>query len=551
LQGDVVFVPPVGAIVNVDGEVHRPAIYEIKNESTITDVVRLAGGLTPEADTSNAMLTRIDESQHRVVVQVDLATAGATPQTVHNGDLLRVFRLRPTLDSGVLVQGHVFTSGAFAYRQGMRLSDVLHSIDDLRPNADIHYVLIRRELPPDRHISVTSADLAVALFAPHSKADPELMPRDRITVFDLASGRDHVIQPVLDELRLQSNSQQPTQVVRVDGRVRVPGEYPLEQGMTVADLIRAGGGLTDAAYGGQAELTRYKVVDGETRRTDLINIDLAAAMRYGSEANVTLEPFDNLSVKEVSQWNNQESVVLQGEVRFPGRYAIKRGETLRSVIVRAGGLTDAAFPEGSVFTREELKKREQEQLEMLATRMQTDLTALALSGAAANQSGAASAFQVGQSLLGQLRSTKAVGRLVIDLPQSMRATPGSTNDIILRDGDQLLVPKFQQQVTVIGEVQSATSHLYSPTLSEEDYISLSGGMTRRADHSKIYVVRANGSVVASEGNRWFQRSQVYIKPGDTVVVPLNMEKMPALPFWTAVTTIIYNVAIAAAAVHSF
>jgi protein involved in polysaccharide export with SLBB domain len=222
------------------------------------------------------------------------------------------------------------------------------------------------------------------------------------------------------------------------------------------------------------------------------------------------------------------------------------------VLGRAGGLTDAAFSEGSVFTREELKKREQEQFEMLATRMQTDLTALALSGAAANQSGAASAFQVGQSLLGQLRSMKPVGRLVIDLPQAIRASPGSYTDVILRDGDELLVPKFQQQVTVIGEVQSSTSHLYRPGLSEDDYISLSGGMTRRADRSKIYVVRANGSVVASEGgNRWFQRSQVYIKPGDTVVVPLNMEKMPALPFWTAVTTIIYNVAIAAAAVHSF
>jgi len=321
--------------------------------------------------------------------------------------------------------------------------------------------------------------------------------------------------------------------------------------MTVADLIRAGGGLTDAAYGGQAELTRYKVDKGETRRTDLINIDLAAAMRSGSTANVPLEPFDNLSVKEVSLWNAQESIVLTGEIRFPGRYAIKRGETLRSVMARAGGLTDAAFAEGSVFTREELKKREQEQLDMLANRMQTELTALALGAAAANQGGAPAALQVGQTLLGQLRSAKAVGRLVIDLPTTMKAAPGSSNDVILRDGDRLLVPKFQQQVTVIGEVQSPTSHLYSPRLSRDDYIGLSGGATRRADRSKIYIVHANGSVVSSEGNRWFERSMGEVQPGDTIVVPLDMERMPALPFWTAVTTIIYNVAIAAAAVHSF
>ncbi|MDB6087298.1 MAG: hypothetical protein JWN85_82, partial [Gammaproteobacteria bacterium] len=170
----------------------------------------------------------------------------------------------------------------------------------------------------------------------------------------------------------------------------------------------------------------------------------------------------------------------------------------------------------------------------------------------ANQQGAVSALTVGQSLLGQIRAAKAVGRLVIDLPRMMHSAPGSPADVVLRDGDELIVPKFQQQVTVIGEVQSATSHLYSPDLSRDDYISLSGGTTRRADRSKIYVVHANGSVVADEGSRWFQTgSDRRIKPGDTVVVPLDTEHMPALPFWTAVTTIIYNVAIAAAAVHSF
>ena len=549
LQGDVVFVPSVGPTISVDGEVRRPAIYEIRNESTIADVIALAGGLTSEAD--KAMLTRIDTDQRRKVIPVDLSPEGEKSQPVKNGDLLRVFRLRPTLDSAVVVQGHVFDPGNYAYRKGMHLTDLVHSVDDLRPNADLHYVLIRRESPPDRRISVVSADLAVALFAPHSASDPELMPRDRITVFDIASGREQVMRPVLDELRLQSSPEHPTAIVRVDGRVRIPGEYPLEPGMTVADLIRAGGGLTDAAYGGQAELTRYKVTNGETRRTDLVNIDLTAALRSGSAANLALEPFDNLSVKEVSQWHAQESIVLTGEVRFPGRYAIKRGETLKSVMLRAGGLTDAAFPEGSVFTREELKKREQEQLDMLANRMQTDLTAIALGASVANQGNAAGALQVGQTLLGQLHSAKAVGRLVINLPQTMKDSPGSPTDVILRDGDQLLVPKFQQQVTVIGEVQSPTSHLYSARLSRDDYIGLSGGATRRADKSKIYIVHADGSVVSSEGNRWFERSMGEVKPGDTIVVPLDMERMPALPFWTAVTTIIYNVAIAAAAVHSF
>ena len=549
-QGDVIFVPPVGTTVGADGEVRRPAIYEIKGESTVADLVQLAGGLTPDADLSKAMLTRIDANQHRVVVRVDLAT-DARSQALLNGDLLRVASLRPTLDSGIMVQGYVFAPGVFAWRQGIRLSSVIHSVDELRPSADSHYLLIRRELPPDRRITVLSADLAAALAAPGAPADVELMPRDRITVFDLESGRDQVIHPVLEELRLESNATQPAQVVQVEGHVRVPGSYPLESGMTVSDLIRAGGGTTDDAYGGSAELVRYQVVNGQSRRTELMNVDLAAAMRGEAGANLQLQPFDMVSVKEVPEWGQQEQITLKGEVRFPGAYTIRRGETLRSVMGRAGGLTAFAFPEGSVFTREELKEREQEQLDMLGERMQRDVALLALQAAGAGQAGAATALSVGQSLLTQLKDYKAVGRMVIDLPRLEDHAIGSSYDVVLRGGDTLSVPRFQQQVTVIGEVQNGTSHLFNAHLSRDDYISLSGGVTRRADRSKIYVVRANGAVVSGEHSGWFRRqADVRIKPGDTIVVPLDTEHIPALPLWTQVTQILYNIAVAVLAVRN-
>jgi protein involved in polysaccharide export with SLBB domain len=356
----------------------------------------------------------------------------------------------------------------------------------------------------------------------------------------------------MSDLRLQANMQQPSELVHVDGKVNVPGDYPLETRMTVADLVRAGGGLADSAYSPKAELTRYEVVDGDTRRTRVINVNLTAALRGDKAANLELQPFDNLSVKEVPEWTGTEAVTLTGEVRFPGQYSIRRGETLKSVIGRAGGLTEYAFPEGSVLTREELKRREQEQIDLLAQRMQRDLALLALQGAAANQAGAVSALSVGQTLLTQLRGAKAVGRLVINLPQALKAAAGSPADVILRDGDALIVPRYQQEVTVIGEVQNPTSHLYSPGYQRDDYIGLSGGANNKANKSQIYIVRANGSVVANSGSRWFQSSaSSAIHPGDTVVVPLDTERMPPLPFWTAVTGIIYNVAIAAAAVHSF
>jgi polysaccharide biosynthesis/export protein len=327
--------------------------------------------------------------------------------------------------------------------------------------------------------------------------------------------------------------------------------------MTVANLLRAGGGLADEAYASKAELTRYQVVNGDVRRTQLINVDLTGVLRGDATANIRLEPFDDLSVKEIPEWHSQESVSLSGEVRFPGTYAIRRGETLRSVLARAGGLTEFAFPEGSVFTREELKRREQDQIDMLGNRMQRDLTFMALQGAAVSTvggtggGGGLAALSLGQALVAQLRDGKAVGRLVIDLPRAMSAKPGSPDDVILRNGDSLVVPRYQQEVTVIGEVQTTTSHLFRPDLTRDDYISLSGGTTNRADKGKIYVVRANGSVVASSGSRWFQTSHIQIKPGDTIVVPLDTERLPPLPFWQAVTGILYNLAIVGVALHSF
>jgi polysaccharide export outer membrane protein len=551
LSGDVIFIPPVSNTVAVDGEVYRPAIYELRGNTSVADVIQLAGGLTPDADSSRAALVRVDEQRARVVLNVPLDVANGRGQLLRNGDALRVLRLRPTLDQGVTVEGHVFRPGPVAWHEGLRLVDVIGSVDELKPNADLNYVLVRRELPPDRHVVMLSADLTAALSDPASARNIALLPRDRLIVFNSEADRAQLLNPFLDEMRRQSRIDQPSQIVHIDGRVKMRGDYPLEPKMRVSDLLRAGGGLQDAAYGAKAELTRYRV-NGDARQTQLVEIDLAAILKGDESADLLLQPFDLLNVKEVPEWSEQEQISLVGEVRFPGTYPIQRGETLRSVLDRAGGLTSLAFPDGAVFTRIELKEREQQQLERLAERLQSDLTVTAMQAAVANQGQAGQALSVGQSLLSQLKSAKAVGRLVIDLGAVIASPVGSPMDVVLREGDQLIIPKQKQEVTVIGEVQNNTSHFYRPELSRDDYIGLSGGATRKADKGRIYIVRANGSVVSSESGGWFRRSgQVAMKPGDTVVVPLDTERMPALPMWQAVTGILYNLAIAAAAVNSF
>ena len=549
-SGDVIFIPPVGPTAAIDGEVRRPAIYELRGNTPLSALISLAGGFTPEADERRVTVVRRGDDQRLVAVDVPQTSAQGRAERLRNGDSIRVARVRPTLDAGVVLEGHVFRPGAVAWREGLRLTQLIPSVDELKPNADLGYVLIRREMPQDRRLVVLSADLGAALRAPGGDADVRLAARDRVIVFDAAASRRQVLDPLLAEIRRQSGLETPTEIVSVGGRVKAPGEYPLEPGMRISDLLRAGGQLDDAAYGSKAELTRLKST-GTERASELLEVDLAAVRRGDPAADVTLQAFDTLTVKELPEWGKQEVIVLRGEVRFPGSYPIRRGETMRSVLERAGGLTALAFPDGAIFTRRELREREQQQINQLTERLQSDLatTAIQLSQGAQTAQSAQSVASA-QGLLGQLKSSKALGRLVIDLDGVLQGSIGSKSDILLRDGDELVIPRLRQEVTVLGEVQNGTSHLYRSGLTREDYINLSGGLSRKADKGRIYVVRANGSVVARESGWFGSGGQVAIQPGDTIVAPLDTERLPPLPMWQAVTSIIYNAAVAVAAIGS-
>ena len=540
--GDVIFVRPVGETVAVDGAVRRPAIYELDDERSVAAVVALAGGLRPDADRTAIKVERIVPSRGTAVHDYNLDAPQSGELPVQDGDVVRVQQNIRQLENSVRLDGNVQRPGSYQWHNGMMLSDLLPSPDVVMPMSDINYVLIRREVRPNVQVEVVSADLEEIWSSGGAIGDLPLMARDTVYVFNLDIGREHIVAPILDELVQQAPATMSTPSVRVGGRVRAEGEYPLESDMRVSDLLRAGGGLSDAAYAIEAELTRYAVVSGQRRETELVTVNLGALLRGDPTADLTLQAYDYLNIKELPQWSEQESVTLQGEVVFPGTYPIRQGETLSSVLLRAGGLTDFAFPQGSVFTREELRQREQEQLESLATRMQSELLSLELT-----DSTVASAFNDGQELLAQLRSSTASGRLVITLEEVIRGTAGA--DIVLKHGDRLTVPDRMQEVSVIGEVQYSTSHLFEDGLSRDDYVRRSGGLTQRGDQKRIYVVRANGEVVANEG-RWFSRGgSGDIQPGDTIVVPLELDR--PLARWSAITQIVYNLAIAAAAVNSF
>lgn len=372
IAGDAIFIPPIERVVGVTGEVRRPALYEIKGETSVAELVGLAGGLTIDADPSLATLDRIDVQRKRIVEDIDIAKDGART-SIRNGDILTVPTIRPTVEDSVVLTGHVFRPGTFAFHSGMHITDVIRSLDEVKPGADQHYVLIRREVPPTRKVEFVSADLVRALEQRGGEKDVPLAARDQVFVFDLETGRERLLGPLMREIEQQSTHADPRSEVSVSGRVNVPGTYPLERGMHVSDLIRAGGSLSEAAYGGKAELTRSEVEGGESRRTVLAEIDLAKAVAGEPGHDLVLQPFDHLVVKELPLWAAQEYVEVLGEVRFPGRYPILRGETMRSVVERAGGLTDFSFPAGTVFTRATLKERERKQINDLVDRLQMDL----------------------------------------------------------------------------------------------------------------------------------------------------------------------------------
>lgn len=545
LPGDVIFVPTVGTTVAVDGAVRRPAVYELVDEATVADVIALAGGLRPSASVSTLKLERIVSGRGTAVQDIDASTAPGSGVSVQDGDVLRVLSNLEQMQSTVRLEGNVYRPGPYQWRAGMRLSDLLPGPDFLKPLSDLGYVLIRREIEPNVFVEALSADLRAAWRDPGGLENIALQPRDTVYVFNLEIGRDYIVAPLLDELGAQAPANDPVALAHVGGQVRAPGDYPLEPGMRISDLIRAGGGFTESAYVLDAELTRYEVVNGEYREIELVTVDLPAIMRGDATADLLITAHDYLNVREVPLWREQRTVELVGEIVFPGVYPIRSGEYLSSVLERAGGLTDAASASGSVFLRDELRQKEREQLETLAARVEADLTNLSLSDPEATE-----ALGIGQSLITQLRSTEPAGRLVIRLDGLVAGDP--SGDIILKAGDRLLVPEASQTVTVLGEVQYATSHIYEPGLSRDDYIQSSGGLNRRADAKQIYVVHANGSVSASGGSRWFNRQRgEEILPGDTVVVPIDTGRVRPLTLWTGVTQVIYNLAIAVTAINSF
>ncbi|WP_417538240.1 SLBB domain-containing protein, partial [Marinomonas sp.] len=355
--------------------------------------------------------------------------------------------------------------------------------------------------------------------------------------------RQELLFPVLEKLKNQARSGSELQVVSISGDVKVPGEYPLASGANIRSLITAAGGLNASAYLGRAELTRAQGTNKDINGIQVAHraVDISDAVKGGVD-NIDLASRDHLNVFSTPDWQVDRTVEIRGEVRFPGSYTVHRGETLDDVLQRAGGVTQYAFVDGAVFTRKQVQDREKMQVNKLIEQLRSDVATRALSADTTTVS-----YQDAMAMIGELQKIQPVGRLVIDLPHVLAGDRDA--DMQVEDGDILYIPRKTSTVTVVGEVQHASSHRFKPGMSVEDYLNLSGGFRKRADEDRVYVIRADGSVmIPGHNSSWFASNSDQLKAGDTIVVPLDTEYMNNLTTWSSVTQIIYQSAVALAAI---
>jgi polysaccharide biosynthesis/export protein len=598
----------------------------------------LAGGILPTATLRNIEVRRIEAHEKRTMLKVELPVEGGSEAIekellafkVQDGDEIHIFPIAPYNENGIYLQGHVLRPGRYSFREGMKLTDVISSYNELLPEPAAHYAEIIRLNPPDYHPSVESFDLAAAL--ENSAAAPKLRPLDTVRIFsryDFApapvvsvsgevrapgqyrtSGQAHLRDAIyqaggvsedaaldsaqlfrmqvdgtmkilsvnlaealagnpVDNLLLQPRdrilvnrnlAQVEPPTVYIKGEVAKPGRYPLTSNMRVEDLIRVAGGLKRSAYADSADLTHVYVNDKQRESGEHLEVNLATAMTGDTSHDLPLRNGDVLTIRQLPGWNDLgASITVRGEVQHPGTYGIKPGERLSSVLERAGGFGREAYPYGAVLMRAEVRELEMKSRRELVQRVKAEQTYLKTlpENDADQKNGKLTAIAQTETTLNELQKNLPIGRIVIHIQPNAKNWRDTAADVTVRDGDVLVIPKKANYITVGGQVFNPTAVSYQPGRSAKWYLSQAGGFTALADKKGVFVIRADGSVIAAKNNNssaWLFSGDPLgeaLRPGDSIVVP---EKTPRIGGrnWTAVmqtAQVASSLALAVAYIH--
>ncbi|MFZ3331513.1 MAG: SLBB domain-containing protein [Candidatus Acidiferrales bacterium] len=493
--------------VYLDGHVVRPGRYSYHASMRVTDLISSYKDLLPEPALQYAEIIRLNPPDfHPTTESFALQDALANPSQapiLHAMDTVRIFsRFDFENPPTVSVLGDVRAPGTYQTSGQVHLADAVHLAGGLAPDAQIDDAQVFRSLP-DGRAKIFSVSLSQAL-AGDPMENIMLEPRDRLLIHK------------------SSNAEQPASVY-IEGEVGKPGRYPLTGNMTVADLIRVGGGLEPSADTRVADLTTFQWASDTKLTGQHETISISAAMKGDPQANTPLHNGDVLTVRQLPEWNDLgATITVKGDVKDPGTYGIRPGERVSSILERAGGFLPSAYPYGAILTRVEVRQLETKERDKLILRVKDaegSLQNLPETTPAQKQAKEMALAQY-QTTLMELNTNPPLGRVTIRISSRIDRWKNTAADIDVRAGDTLFIPKRPDYVMVTGEVFNPAAVSYRPGKSAKWYLSQSGGPTTTANKKEIFVIRADGSVAGEKGSLWGGDSlDATLQPGDAVVVP--------------------------------
>jgi protein involved in polysaccharide export with SLBB domain len=559
--GDVIFIPFAGPQIAVLGSVSHPAIYELKNETTVAQALALAGGEDAIASGSNVLVERVYEHTERSVESVSLDQSQTAP--VQSGDILSVRSVIDRFRNAVTLRGNVANPGRYAWHPGMRVSDLI-------PNRES---LITRDYWRKRN--------QLGQFVVGQSEEPETLanPTQQQTGERQQTGAQGQPLQQSTEPRGQAQSQgqngvQPYSaapgVLQMDGNAQETANGRTQQ--NGSGTVQGSGNAVGAALTGGPRLFQpkndvvlsapdidwsYAVIerqDAKTLTTSLIPFNLGKLVLDGDASqDVELLPGDVVTIFSkadirVPSVEQTRYVRLEGEFVASGVYSVQPGETLRGLLRRAGGFTPDAYLYASEFTRESTRRVERQRLNEYADELEAQVAGAtsanqAQAGTPAEQASDAASQATARAAVERLRRIEPAGRIVLDLkPDS--AGIDSVPDIALEDGDRFVVPRVPSNVNVEGQVYNANAFVYEPGQHALDYLRRAGGPDRQADRKRIFILRADGSVVSRQYAN-VRKQPMY--PGDTIVVPPVLDRRSLLQRTTDIAQIIGNFGLSIAA----
>jgi protein involved in polysaccharide export with SLBB domain len=572
LPEDVLYIPAAGAQVAVTGSIRDPGIYELRGGESIGDILEAAGKTTSMSSSARISLDRVGQDQLRQAMEFTF-DAGGLAAPLADGDILRIYAIVPAYQKTVTLRGNVANPGRFSLRPGMRLSDLIPDRDSL-VSRDYWWKRSHLGLPVPEFepmISTIGRDQR----NPESNSQVFTTSVSQETLTSALTRND---QRSPDDSGAGSNA--PGQDANGTGQdSNTTGAQPAtarqtgSSGSIASRLSQA----TPSSGAGQTKRNEVRLsapeinwdyavierLDPETLKTSLIPFDLGKlVLNHDASQDLPLQPGDTITIFSqadirVPLDKQTKYVNLEGEFVHSGIYSVQPGETLRELVIRAGGLTSKAYLYGSEFTRESTRVLQQQRLDeyvrtvsMEAQRGTQALAATATSSAS-SASDVSASRTAGQDLIARLSQIRATGRIVLQFSPD-RSSIDDVPAINLENGDRFIVPFAPTTINVVGAVYDQNSFLYQQERPAGRYLRMAGGPNRNADWHHSFVIRADGSVVSREavngywGNRF---NQLRLNPGDTIVVPDKVLRPTALRQWLDWTQIFSQLAIGAAAIN--